>query len=155
MRLLVCSDSHLDRLSLLNAIADQPSATTILFLGDGVRDMEQTARAHPDRAVYCVRGNCDLAAIEPTVRILELGGKRIMMTHGHEYAVKFGDADAVRAARRNGCDLLVYGHTHRPVTRYDDGLYVMNPGSVARRNGGTYGVIDLTPGGIMCNIIRL
>ena len=41
------------------------------------------------------------------------------------------------------------------MTDYDDGLYIMNPGSC---NGyyATYGVIDITPkGDIVTNIVRL
>ncbi len=155
MRILVISDSHCDRDSLRSAIEAQPRAHTILFLGDGVRDMESEAPTFPKHKVYAVRGNCDLACMEPAVRVLQVGDKRIMMTHGHTFAVDFGIGDAVDAARRNGCDVLAFGHTHTPMTDYQDGLYIINPGSIARWEGQTYGVIDIVPGGIMCNTISL
>ncbi len=155
MRLLVFSDSHGDANSLLTAIEDQPSANTILFLGDGMRDIEKIEDRYPDKTFYKVSGNCDLASMEPLTRLLELGGKRILMTHGHEYHVKFGEREAEYTARRNECHLLLYGHTHQPVAKYNDGLYVMNPGSSCRRNSHTYGVVDITNGGIFCNIVHL
>ena len=45
-----------------------------------------------------------------------------------------------------------YGHTHRPLTDYEDGLHILNPGSL--RAGGTYGVVDLSDAGVVLNIVR-
>ncbi|MBR6548439.1 MAG: YfcE family phosphodiesterase [Clostridia bacterium] len=155
MRLLVFSDSHRDKNSMLEAIQAQPSARTILFLGDGMGDLEYAQLQFPEKDFYAVSGNCDLASMEPLTRLLAFGGKRIMMTHGHEYHVKFGRREAEYTARRNGCDLLLFGHTHQPFTDYADGLYIMNPGSANRGNSHTYGVVDLVNGGIFCNIVKL
>lgn len=155
MRILVLSDCHGDTSAAMAAIEAQPSATTILFLGDGIRDIERLAEGYSHKQFYTVRGNCDLASMEPATRLLELEGKRIMMTHGHEYKVKFGLQEVLHTAHRNGCDLLLYGHTHTPYVNYENGLHIMNPGSVARRNTYSYGIADLTPGGILCNIIYL
>lgn len=155
MRILVLSDIHGDSTSAMNAIADQPTANTILFLGDGIGVIDKMMDLYPQKTFYSVAGNCDFSSIEPTTRILELGGKRILMTHGHEYHVKFGISNAVNTAKRNCCDILLYGHTHNPETHYDDGLYVMNPGSLARCNSNTYGVIDIVDNGIFCNFVAL
>ena len=155
MRLLVFSDCHGDKASILAALERHPDANTILFLGDGMRDMEFIEDQYSNKIFYKVSGNCDLASMEPLTRLLEFGGKRIMMTHGHEYHVKFGRREAEYTARRNGCDLLLFGHTHQPFTDYDDGLYMMNPGSVNRGNSHTYGVVDIVNDGIFCNIVKL
>ncbi|MBR4869136.1 MAG: YfcE family phosphodiesterase [Clostridia bacterium] len=155
MRLLILSDCHGDKRSVAAAIEQQPTADTILFLGDGIRDIEYLEETYPTKSFYKVSGNCDLASLEPLTRLLEFGGKRVMMTHGHEYHVKFGGREAEYTARRNQCDLLLFGHTHQPFTAYDDGLYMMNPGSVKRGNSHTYGVVDLVNGGILCNIVEL
>ncbi len=155
MRLLVLSDSHGNPSAIQSAIEAQPSATTILFLGDGMRDLESLESQYSQKTFYKVSGNCDLASLEPSTRLLEFAGKRVMMTHGHEYMVKFGNAQALHTARRNQCDLLLYGHTHLPFCDYVDGLYVMNPGSVARRNSHSYGFVDITPAGIIGNIVYL
>ena len=155
MRILVFSDSHGDQGSMMAAIEEQRDVNTILFLGDGMGDIEKMEELYPAKIFYKVRGNCDFASLEAATRILELSGKRILMTHGHEYHVKFGFREAEYTARRNGCDLLLFGHTHQPLTEYRDGMYLMNPGSLARRNSNTYGVVDLEPSGIFCNIIEL
>ncbi len=155
MRILVLSDIHGDSTSAMNAIVDQPTADIILFLGDGIGAIEKLEQLYPHKTFYSVAGNCDFASIEPTTRILELGGKRIFMTHGHEYRVKFGIENAVYTAKRNGCDILLYGHTHNPESHYNDGLHVLNPGSLSRSNSNTYGIIDITPQGVLCNFIAL
>ena len=50
--------------------------------------------------------------------------------------------------------MLLYGHTHNAFTDYEEGLYMMNPGSL---NGwqATYGTLDITPQGIVTNIVKL
>lgn len=39
------------------------------------------------------------------------------------------------------------------MTDYDDGLYVMNPGSL-RGAYATYGILDITEAGIVTNIVK-
>ena len=155
MRILVLSDCHGDVFSAMDAIDAQPSAKVILFLGDGLGDMDEIMPHYPHKTFYTVRGNCDFGRTEPATRLIEVDGVRIMMTHGHEYRVKAGPYEAVETARRNQCPVLVFGHTHRPVVNYEDGVHYLNPGSVSRRGGGTYGYIDITPGGVFCSTITL
>ena len=76
-----------------------------------------------------------------------------ILTHGHLYGVKSDLTRVVYAARERNADLLLYGHTHIPVTDYEDGLYILNPGSI--HGGGTYGVVDLSPAGVVLNIVRV
>ena len=39
-----------------------------------------------------------------------------------------------------------------PLTDYDDGLYILNPGSL--RGRGTYGLLDVTPTGVLLNVVE-
>ena len=80
-------------------------------------------------------------------------GKRFFFTHGHLYDAKLGLYRLVCAARERKADLLLFGHTHQPLTDYDDGLYILNPGSLSG-SGGTYGTVDITPAGVVLNIVR-
>ena len=96
MKILVVSDSHgrYDRLGTLMSM--HADADEILFLGDGVRDLDALADDLPVRAV---RGNCDLfgSGDLPTERLEELGGKRFFLTHGHRYGVKYSLEAAIAA----------------------------------------------------------
>ena len=58
------------------------------------------------------------------------------------------------AARERKADILLFGHTHVPMQDYDDGLYVLNPGSLHGANA-SYGILDITPAGIMTNLLTL
>ena len=81
-------------------------------------------------------------------RLIELGGVRILMMHGHTRGVKSSAMNACYAARECGAQILLFGHTHRPLVDWDGTLWVMNPGSIRDRR--TYGVITLEGGKIDC-----
>lgn len=153
VRILVVSDTHGNTGALCRAIEEQPTARTVIFLGDGLRDAEDAQARYLDRTVYTVPGNCDLACRDPKVREETLGGKRLFFTHGHIYDVKYGLYRLDLAARQYGADIALFGHTHQPYEEYADGLYLFNPGSLGY--GGTYGYVDIVGGGIVTNVVTL
>ncbi|MBQ6569401.1 MAG: metallophosphoesterase [Clostridia bacterium] len=153
MRILVVSDTHRNESMLRRAVKAQPEAQLVLHLGDGVDDVDYVAREFYRKSFVCVAGNCDYASALPDTRTMTVEGKKIFMLHGHTKNVKFGNANAVYAAREAGADILLYGHTHEAFTDYIDGLYIMNPGSLGASYYPSYGIIDITPGGIMMNIV--
>lgn len=152
-RLLVLSDSHGDTAAVYRAIAAQPEADTVLHLGDGAADLAAVAPSFPRLSYFQVRGNGDYFASGaiPYAREECFEGKRFFLTHGHLYGVKSGLFRVVCAAKERDADVLLYGHTHLPMTDYEDGLYLLNPGSL---RGGTYGVVDLSGAGVVLNILR-
>ena len=81
-------------------------------------------------------------------------GVKIFFTHGHLYGVKSGEYNIVCAARERKAQVLLYGHTHNAFTDYEDGLYLMNPGSLSGWQA-TYGTLDLTEQGIVTNVVTL
>lgn len=155
MRVLVVSDIHGRTGRLRDVLTLHPEANYLLFLGDGARDVENCIDEFPGITCYMVRGNCDSALLNdiPLIREETIGGKRILMAHGHMQQVKFGEERILNAAGVFGVDILLYGHTHRPADRYLDGLYVLNPGSLGY--DGTYGVLDITAAGVLTNIASL
>lgn len=154
MRILVLSDSHGDRDAVRRAILEQPSAEVVIFCGDGENDLEAMRRSYPEKAFYLVRGNCDWGSGLELRGTLTVEGVKIFFTHGHIYSAKLTDSEVIAAARGCGADILLYGHTHSPRNDYQEGLYILNPGS-CRGYLGTYGVVDLTKGGILTNIIHI
>ena len=87
----------------------------------------------------------------------DIVGTKIFITHGHTLGVKNSTAVLSAAARQSDCKIALYGHTHVPNIKYEDGLYIVNPGSCARsRDGGnSYAVIDIRDNGILPTIIRI
>ena len=143
MRILVLSDSHGNTYNLRKAIQQQPSADMIIFLGDGERDFEL---CKTDKPVISVRGNCDWGSTLPAFAVTEEMGYKIYCTHGFAEMVKYGNQELVMRAKEYHAHIALYGHTHNPVTSYEDGLWLVNPGSI---HNGSYAVVDLTSKGIM------
>lgn len=65
-----------------------------------------------------------------------VGGRRVLVTHGQpgdlSVALDVGttDEDLRRVATQVDTDVLVFGHTHRPMARQADGTFFVNPGAV-------------------------
>ncbi len=149
MRILVISDSHGSSYNIRKAIEQQPSAELIIFLGDGENDM---ALCHTDKPCISVRGNCDWGSTLPAFIVTQEKGYTIYCTHGYAENVKYGDENLKMRARDSRAHIALYGHTHIPVTYYEDGLWLINPGSVRE---GSYAVVDLTPQGIMPVLMKI
>ena len=94
-------------------------------------ELEQIAPVH---AVY---GNTDppghpqlAASLEDTV-----GGVRVHVSHGHELGAPTPD----KLLATYDADVIVYGHTHKPLVVNVDGRWVVNPGAAGPRR------FDLVP----------
>ena len=62
--------------------------------------------------------------------IVQLGKYRALVTHGHAYYVNMGHDHLVREAKKRKVDMVIYGHTHRPIISKENGIIVLNPGSL-------------------------
>lgn len=82
---------------------------------------------------FGVRGNCDSAidldllpfSVEET-RFVEENGKRIHLQHGDHLELL---SDIQKG------DIVVFGHTHRPLLEERKGVLVLNPGSISFPKG--------------------
>ncbi len=157
MRILVFSDSHGRPSAMERVIADQPEASDVLFLGDVLSDIEHLPYLFPDKNFISVAGNNDFYSSEPSSRLIKLYGKTVFMTHGHTLAVKRGLQELIKTGKRNGADIMLYGHTHIAFCDYIDGMYILCPGSVSRPAAGRagYGVIDITGAGVVTYVSAL
>ena len=154
MRILVLSDSHGNVENMARCV-ELTEPDVILHLGDCQRDAETLHRQFPSLPMQSVPGNCDWGAVDAPEVLTEYGGVRILMMHGHTRTVKASTLSAVYAAREMGAQVLLFGHTHRPLVDYDGSLWVMNPGSVGRGFPCTYGVVTIAGGKIDCSTYRI
>jgi putative phosphoesterase len=147
MRIGVISDTHgLLRPEVFDVFA---RVDRILHAGDVGPEslLEELGAIAPVTAVY---GNTDGWALRsrlPQVATLELDGFTIVVTHGDQLGaptperlqIEFPDAE-----------IIVFGHTHRPVlTLVDTVVTVMNPGGAGRRRfdlPASVGILELEPG---------
>ena len=149
MKLLILSDSHGDSAALMTALEANTDAQAVIFLGDGMRDVEWLEDAYPHTRIYAVRGNCDMMSFAPTEGLAPFGGSLVFYTHGHLYGVKSGPYELADAAKARGADIALYGHTHCRALEQVDGVWLFNPGALSytRGEGGSsYGVLTLEPG---------
>ncbi len=153
MRIIAFSDSHgkYDRIEkLIQRTKD--SCGLYLFAGDNLRDADGLEISYPGIKLIKVPGNCDFSATEPPIAVVEECGKKIILTHGHLHRAKYGLDDLKRLAKQNEADIVVYGHTHVRAVDYCDGVYYINPGSLALPKDGlppSYAIIDILPAGIL------
>ncbi len=153
MRILVVSDTHGDAYSLESVVRKHSSAEIIVHCGDGADEAAELKINHPEKLVVSVRGNCDFCTDAPNFEAFSVEGKKIFVTHGHLYGVKGGLYTLSCAAREQGADIVLFGHTHNSLSIYDDGLYLLNPGSL-RSYEPTYGLVEVTEKGILTNIVN-
>lgn len=155
MRILVVSDTHGDFSTLQKVIDIQRSAEIIVHCGDGDAQVQYLKEHFKDKMIVGVRGNCDWCSSLPSKEIINVCGKKIFITHGHLYNAKVGLYTIMSATREEKADILLFGHTHEAMTYYEDGLYVMNPGS-CHGYMASYGYIDITENGdIVTNTVAV
>jgi putative phosphoesterase len=107
---------------------------------------------HPDlldclneKPILAVRGNCDPAEL-PARRIVDAAGFRIGLIHGwgghHDLEERI-----FRAFDGESIDGLVYGHSHFPLVRRENGLLIMNPGSPTDKRQAPFHSVGLLTAG--------
>lgn len=132
VRVAVFSDTHGEFANLQSVLPQLGSLDWLLHAGDHFGDAAALGRRlglGPDRVVAVV-GNCDAPRTEPAQLILEIGGVKILLTHGHHYGVK-STLDRIRyRADELDVRVAIFGHSHIPVNGQDGGLLLFNPGSL-------------------------
>ena len=157
MRIIVISDTHGDYAHLESVIMRNTDADWIFHLGDGETELDRFVTSHPALApkIIHVAGNCDYDSLSPDFFILEAGDHKIFATHGHKYGVRSSLQHLRYIARENGCDIVLFGHTHERLDAYEDGMWLFNPGSAACPRDGlkpSFGNIDISDYGVLVNI---
>ena len=109
-------------------------------------DLEKLRQAFPMLPMEGVPGNCDYGGCDQPERLIELGGVRLLMLHGHTRGVKSDVMRAVWAARECGAQVLLFGHTHRPMVDNDGTLLVLNPGAAGDPLRPTCGLLTIENG---------
>lgn len=158
MKICVFSDTHghisqiKDRLIHLDREVD-----AFWFLGDYAKDCK-TLKKTLKKEIYIVKGNCDLHSHEPEEQILEIEGKRVLLTHGHRYNVKNTLTTLYLKAKSSEVDLVCFGHTHMALNVKEEEIALFNPGSPTSPRGHvrpSMGMIIIRKESISCDHIWL
>ena len=132
MKILVVSDTHRKDDNLKMVIEQEKPLDMLIHLGDA----EGSENRIPEWAgagcmMAMVMGNNDFFSRLERELEIELGPHRALLTHGHYYGVSMGPEGLADEARSRGCDIAMYGHTHRPFLEKVGGVTVLNPGSLS------------------------
>ena len=153
MKLLILSDSH-RKINYMVQAVERERPYLIIHLGDHDRDAMRLAERYPEIPLWSVSGNCDYGA-GPEKIVETLDGVRFFITHGHTLRVKYGLLRAELAAREAEANVLLFGHTHRALCEWHNGLWILNPGTCSGMGPVTYGVIELTDGTVRPSIYEI
>ncbi len=180
-RLGVVADTHIpDRLRALPPrLFDVLRGVDLILHAGDICHPHVLAELGALAPVVAVRGNRDVLYRAhwtlPLERIVEIGGARLGLTHGHGglwgyvgekllyYTVGFR-LERFNAAVRTrfnftGVQAIVFGHSHFPVNACRDGVLMFNPGSVGPeyklKSGASVGVLTVCEGKVRGEIIPL
>lgn len=130
MKVLIVSDTHGRHAGIEEAIHREKPLDLLIHLGDveGYEDYIQDIAGCP---MEIVAGNCDYFSQLPVEKEIMIDDLRVLITHGHGYYVSTGYDYICREGRSRQMDVVMFGHTHRPVILEEGGITVLNPGSIA------------------------
>ena len=169
-KILVFSDSHEKSEYMNQAIKLNSDADMTVHLGDGASDLSRTLPDNCGGSYVFIEGNGEYygwIGVDRRYRpqryaMVEFEGKKIFMTHGHIFEVKFGLEKLLARAYSEGADIILYGHTHIPFCKYlpsgteldyvgktDRPLLVFNPGSIGQGTEHSFGLLTFLDGEVL------
>lgn len=146
MRVLIVSDTHGHHKNLDRALEAAGQIDMFIHLGD-----VEGGEIYIDAVVACekhiLRGNNDYFSDLPREEEFYIGSKKVFATHGHNYYVSLDPEEIREEGKARNADIVMFGHTHRPYLETEDGITLLNPGSLSypRQEGrkGSYLIMDI------------
>lgn len=130
MKVLIISDTHRRHENLEVVLERVQPIDLLIHLGDAEGE-EDYIEAIADCPIEIVSGNSDFFSMLPNEKSLDIGKYKVLITHGHYYYVNTGIEDIKKEAAGRDFDIVMFGHTHRPIIDYGKGVIAMNPGSIS------------------------
>lgn len=162
MKYLIASDAHGRSDLLYSAAKLHRDREGLIYLGDGIKDIDEQQLTDGNKAFLCVKGNCDLCVSAvypyPEELLICISEYTVIMVHGHLHGVKSGIEKMLVYADKRGANVVLFGHTHVPFEAYFpsgtriDGhtlsrdIWMFNPGSISSRS---YGLMQIKDGQIL------
>lgn len=129
MKVLVVSDTHRKNDAYLEIIEKGGPFDMVIHCGD-VEGSEYLIKEAAGCPVQMVMGNNDFFSDLPREIEFKLGKYKIWVTHGHNFYVYMDNQIIKEDAKGRGVDIVMYGHTHKPVIDTDGDVVALNPGSL-------------------------
>ena len=130
MRALIVSDTHrLD--GLYQRLCKKYAPLDMVIHCGDVEGSEELIRESAGCMVQMVAGNNDYFSDLPKEKEFNIGKYKVWLTHGHNYYISMGTEVLKAEARARGVDIVMFGHTHKPLVSYSGDLILVNPGSLS------------------------
>jgi uncharacterized protein len=138
----VLSDTHITSLEegydLATRLLNGPfrHVEMILHAGDHIiPDFDSCFNGLP---YYGVCGNMDrLDSSLPQKRVIDINGTRIAMTHGWGSPIGI-EKRVADYFKDDVVDVIIFGHSHRPICLQFDSILLLNPGSATDRRSAPF-----------------
>lgn len=130
MKILIVSDTHRKNENFCRVIEKEGRVDMVVHLGDA-EGSEYYLQKVAGCPMEVVAGNNDFFSELPKEKELDIGGYRVLLTHGHYYYVSVGMERIKEEGISRGADIVMFGHTHRPLLDMEDEITVLNPGSLS------------------------
>ena len=130
MKILIISDTHGKHDNLSRVLEQESPIDLLIHLGDAEGYEEYIAK-QAGCPLEIVAGNNDFFSDLPREKELQIGKYKVLITHGHYYYVNTGIEEIARMAQGRDFDIVIFGHTHRPLIDIRKDIIVMNPGSLS------------------------
>lgn len=132
MKILIVSDTHRRDENLKQVIEKTAPVDMLIHLGDAEGSEGKILEwVNEGCRLEMVLGNNDFFSMLDREKEIKVGRYRILLTHGHLYNVSLGVEQLKDEALDRGCDIVMFGHTHRPHLEQGANLTVLNPGSLS------------------------
>lgn len=132
MKILIVSDTHRKDDNLKRVIEKTAPIDMLIHLGDAEGSEHYIEEwVNEGCRLEMVLGNNDFFSMLEREKEILIGKYRVLITHGHYYGVSMGPEGLAEEAKNRGCDIAMFGHTHKPFMWEVDGITVLNPGSLS------------------------
>ncbi|MCR5102350.1 MAG: metallophosphoesterase [Butyrivibrio sp.] len=130
-KILLVSDTHGMDNNLYRAIEAEKPLSLIIHCGDIEGKEKEIIERTGSIPTRMIKGNNDFFSTLPAEQEFELCGHYVFLTHGHRYGVNMDLEILKEEAFARKTDIIMFGHTHKPVAKEEDGFYIFNPGSLS------------------------
>ena len=129
MKVLIVSDTHRKNDNYIRVLERVAPIDMVIHCGD-IEGSEYLIAESAGCPVQMVTGNNDFFSDLPREKEFMIGKYKVWLTHGHNYYVSMSNENLKHEARMRGVDIVMFGHTHRPVVDFGGDIIAVNPGSL-------------------------
>lgn len=129
MKILIVSDTHRYHDNYLRVLERVAPVDMVIHCGD-IEGGEYVIAQSAACPVQMVQGNNDFFSDLPREKEFQVARYKVWLTHGHTYGVSVGNNLIKAEAIDKGVDIVMFGHSHKPVVDIDDDIIAINPGSL-------------------------